>query len=475
MRAEQDISATRFTAGLYDYAQANCSRFVSELMELIRFPSVSAQPTQANATKQCAAWLAQHLSQIGLEQVQVVTTPRHPLVYAEWVHLPDQPTVLIYGHYDVQPADPLAEWHTPPFEPVVRGHHLIGRGASDDKGQMFVHLKALESYLQTTGGLPVNVKCLFEGEEEIGSPNLAPFLARHREMLAADLAVLSDTRISALDRPALTYSLRGALSVELEVTGPRQDLHSGNFGGAVHNPLQALCEIIASLHDANGRIAIPGFYHRVRKVSAEERTYMARNGPADAELLRDAQAEQGWGEAGFTGYERTTIRPSLSVNGITGGYQGRGPKSIIPAGASAKLNFRLVPQQDPHEIEQLFRAHIAHVTPPTVRTTVRTDFMAKPAGMPRHHPALRAASQAYQQGFGVMPTFLRSGGTIPAVNLFQEVLGIPTVLMGFGLPDDRIHGPNEKFDLRNFARGITTSMHFLAEVSASAQGASDDY
>ncbi len=452
------------------YSHTNRSRFLAELKEFVRFPTISAQPMHADDLKKCAAWLANHLQHVGLEHVKVIPTRRHPIVYAEWLHAPGRPTVLIYGHYDVQPVDPLNEWASPPFEPTLRGNDLYGRGTSDDKGQLFVHVKALESYLHTTDKLPVNVKCLFEGEEEIGSPNLASFLTRNRDVLAADVAILSDMRILAPDRPAITYALRGALSLELEVNGPKQDLHSGTFGGAVHNPLQVLCEIIAKLHDANGRVAIPGFYDRVRRWSCEkadeERAYMASVGPSDAQILQDAQAQKGWGEAGFTLYERTTVRPALTVNGILGGYQGPGVKAVIPSRAVAKLNFRLVPEQDPHEIDRLFRQYITRITPPTVRTMIHTSLVAKPALVSRNHQAMRAASIAYRKSFGATPVFLRSGGTIPVVNLFQEILGIPTVLMGFALPDDRMHGPNEKFHLPNFYNGIKTSIWFLAEVGA---------
>ena len=449
----------------FSYSQANAWKFVAELQDFIRFPSISAQPRCAGDVKVCAQWLASHLRDSGLKQAKVIRTPRHPIVYADWLDAPGRPTVLLYGHYDVQPPDPLDEWQTPPFEPTIRGNDLYGRGASDDKGQMFVHVKALESYLRTNGRLPVNVKCLFEGEEEIGSPHLAAFLERHQDTLAADVAVLSDTRMLAPDRPVITESLRGALSVELEVRGPAHDLHSGNFGGAVHNPLQALCEIIARLHDRNGRVTIPGFYDRVRQWSASERAYMAQVGPADATLLQDAHAARGWGERGYTLYERTTIRPALTVNGITGGYQGPGVKAVIPARALAKCNFRLVPDQDPDEIDRLLRQYVAQITPPTVRTVIRTYLRAKPAVVDRDHPAIRAAAIAYRRGFGATPVFLRSGGTIPVVHLLREILGIPTVLMGFALPDDRMHAPNEKFHLPNFFKGIATSIWFLAELA----------
>ncbi len=448
------------------YAKTHAKRFLSDLIELVYFPTISAQSKHSQHLKQCAEWLAKHLCEIGLEHVRVVQTPRHPLVYAEWRHVLDRPTVLIYGHYDVQPVDPLDEWDTPPFEPIVRGNDLYGRGASDDKGQLFTHIKALESYLHTAGELPANVICLFEGEEEIGSRSLIRFIERNRKALKADVAVLSDMRILAPDEPAITYALRGTLSLELEVSGPRQDLHSGTFGGAIHNPLQALCEMIAQLHDANGRVAIPGFYDRVRRLSQAERAYMAQVGPSDQQFLEDAQRDEGWGEVGFTLYERSTLRPALTVNGIVGGYQGPGSKAIVPARAVAKISFRLVLDQDPREIERLFRQHIARITPSTVRSAVRTSFMAKPAVIDRSHPAMRAAQFAYHKAFGAEPVFLASGGTIPVVNTFHESLGVPTVLMGFALPDDRMHAPNEKFHLPNFYRGIATSICFLTQVGA---------
>jgi acetylornithine deacetylase/succinyl-diaminopimelate desuccinylase-like protein len=450
------------------HARAHRARFLEELKRFVRFPSVSAQTRHAGDVRRCGEWLAEHLKGIGMDGVRLIATPRHPLVYAEWMGAPGRPTVLVYGHYDVQPPDPLAEWQTPPFEPTIRGTHLYGRGACDDKGQLFAHVKALESCLAATGRLPVNVKCLFEGEEEIGSPSLKPFLARNAGKLAADAAVMSDTRMLGPDRPALTYSLRGGLGMELEVTGPRQDLHSGTFGGAVHNPLQALCEILARLHDRDGRIAIPGFYDRVRMPDARERAAMATAGPADAKILADAGAERSWGERGFSLYERTTVRPALSICGLTGGYQGEGSKAVIPARASAKLNFRLVPDQDPAGIEALVRRHLGRLTPATVRSRITTHLRSRPAEIDRRHVVVRAAAQAYRRGFGAPPVFLRSGGSIPVVDLFQEVLGIPTALMGFALPDDRIHAPNERFHLPNFERGIATCLAFLEEMAAQA-------
>lgn len=447
------------------YARAHRARFLEELKGFVRIPSVSAQTKHAADVRRSAEWLAGQLKTSGMRRVRVIATPRHPLVYAEWQGAPGAPTLLVYGHYDVQPPDPLKEWTTPPFEPTVRDRHLYGRGACDDKGQLFCHVKALEASLKTAGRLPVNVKCLFEGEEEIGSPNLKPFLERHARALAADAAVMSDTRMLGPDQPALTYSLRGGLSLELEVSGPRQDLHSGTFGGAVHNPLQALCEIVAGLHDAEGRIAVPGFYDRVRRPDERERAYMATVGPPDAKILADAGAARAWGETGWSLYERTTVRPSLAVTGLTGGYQGEGSKAVIPARASAKLNFRLVPDQDPREIDLLVRRHLAAATPPTVKSRATTQLRARPAVLDRREPVMRAAAHAYRRGFGTAPVFLRSGGSIPVVNLFQEILGIPTALMGFALPDSRIHAPDERFFLPNFERGIATCLAFLTELA----------
>jgi acetylornithine deacetylase/succinyl-diaminopimelate desuccinylase-like protein len=426
--------------------------------------------------RNCASWLAAHLRKVvGFDRVQLVPTRGHPIVYADWLRAPGHPTVLVYGHYDVQPVDPIGEWQSPPFEPAVRGDDLFGRGASDDKGQMFTHVKAAECLLRGAGSLPVNVKCVFEGEEEIGSTNLPAFVKRHREALAADTAVLSDTRMLGADRPVITESLRGALSVELELRGLEHDLHSGNFGGSVHNPLQALSEIIARLHNRDGRVTIPGFYDRVHQLTREERDYMAEVGPSDAEILGDAGAGRGWGERGYSLYERTTIRPALSVNGISGGYQGPGVKAVIPARASAKLNFRLVPDQEPREIDRLFRAYVARIAPPTVGVAIETHLATRPAVVNRTDPAVGAAVDAYRRGFGNVPVFLRSGGSIPVVTLFQEVLAIPTVLMGFALPDDRLHAPNEKFHLPNFFNGIATSMHFLTGLARIGLGAFHDH
>lgn len=462
------LKAMSDTVRALAYADENRAQFVGELQKFVRFPSVSARPEHARDSAECAGWLADHLRRIGLERVAVVQTRGNPIVYAEWLHARGRPTVIIYGHYDVQPADPLDQWHSSPFSAQVRGDYLYGRGASDDKGQMFTHIKAVECCLRALGRLPVNVKCLFEGEEEIGSANFAPFLVEHRSDLEADVVVASDSAMPRPQQPAITYAMRGALMIELEMTGPESDLHDGVFGGMVHNPLQGLCDLVSRLQTKTGEIAIPGFYDRVSETSDEERRFMASNGPTGTQLLKDARTATLWGERGFTPYERTTIRPSLTISGITGGYQGTGPKSIIPARATAKLSFRLVPRQDPLEIEQLVRKHIARLTPFTLRSKITTHMTSKPVFVDRRHGFIKTAAAACAEGFGRAPVFVRSGGTIPALAAFQNVLHIPIALMGFGLPDDRIHAPNERFHLPNFFNGIATSILFM-------EGMSHDY
>lgn len=449
-------------------------RFVSELRVFLGFPSISAQPRHVVDVWRCAAWLADRLRTIGMPRVSVIPLARHPLVWAEWRGVPERPTVLLYGHYDVQPVEPLAAWQTPPFRATVRGDYLYGRGASDDKGPLLVHLQALESCFRRLGRLPVNVICLYEGAEEIGSPGLQSFLVANRERLAADVALVSDTRIPAPGRPALTYALRGLLNLELLVAGPRRDLHSGGFGGVVHNPVQALCEILSSLHDGEGRVAIPGFYTRVRPPDPAERAYLRQVGSTPALLARAGRVERLWGEPEFSPYERTTVRPALIINGIAGGYLGPGPKAIIPARADAKLSFRLVPEQDPLEIARLFRDHLARVTPATVRSQLRIVSWARPAAVPLAHPAVQAAAAAYRDGFGTEPVFLPSGGTIPVVSMFRDVLGLPTVLMGFALPEDGMHGPNERVHLPTLFRGIATSARFLARLGRFRAGFGND-
>lgn len=382
------------------------------------------------------------------------------------------PTVIVYGHYDVQPVDPLKEWTSPPFAPLIRHGKIYGRGASDHKGQLFLHVKAFESYLATARRLPVNVKCIFEGEEEIGSTNLPDFLRQHGRFLKADAAVVSDTRMLSIDQPALIRSLRGGAGFEIAVRGPKHDLHSGTFGGAVHNPIQALCEILARTHNPDGSIAIPGFYDQVQELPRVRHEELEPFVPSDREILHDAETEVPWGESEFSLYERTTLRPALTINGVTGGYQGPMIKAVIPASATAKLSFRLVPDQNPQHIARLLERFIHQVKPPTVNVELKTFSLIPPATIDIEHPAMRAAALAYQDGFGVSPVYLHSGGTIPVVNTFRSTLGIPTVLMGFALSSDNMHAPNEKFELKNFGRGIHTCISFLSHMRSIARPAS---
>jgi acetylornithine deacetylase/succinyl-diaminopimelate desuccinylase-like protein len=446
------------------FARDRRASSVRELEDLVRFPTVSAQPQHAADLRRCARWLAGRLAAAGLEAVRVVRGRSHPLVVAHWRGAPGRPTVLVYGHYDVQPAEPVGEWRTPPFEPVRIGDDLHGRGASDDKGPLLAQLKAIEAWLRGAGALPVNVHVLIEGEEEIGSPSLRPYVRRRRDELRCDAAVVSDTRMLGPGRPAIVYALRGSLSAELELIGAARDLHSGAFGGAVRDPAQALAQVLAGLFDADGRIAIPGFYARVRKLSPERRAALRRAGPSHAEILRDAAVRALSGECGYSPYERTTIRPALTVSGLTAGYQGPGVKAVIPSCARAKLGFRLVPDQEPREVAHLLRAHLARTVPPPLKWRLTVGGGAPPVVIDTRNRAMRAAERAYVAGFGAAPALVRSGGTIPVVQTFREALGVPIVLMGFALPDDRMHAPNEKFHLPNLHRGIATCIHFLAEM-----------
>lgn len=443
------------------YAQDHRERSLDELKTLLEIPSISTLPEHSSDLRATANWLVSQLRSIGLENVQVIETEGHPVVYADWLHAPNHPTVLIYGHYDVQPADPLAEWDTPPFEPTLKGDDLYARGASDDKGQIFVHIKAVEALLKSDGALPVNVKFLIEGEEEIGSVNLSAVLEAHSELFQADSCLISDSNILAPDRPCLVYGLRGLVYAEIEVQGPSHDLHSGRYGGGVHNPHQALCELIAKLHDDQNRVAIPGFYDRIRALSDEEKTEMTNLDFSDEEFLRETGAPATWGEAGFSTLERISARATLEIHGIAGGFTGKGGKTVIASKALAKVSMRLAPQQSGEEIAQLFQDHVKSISPNTVKVEVRILQTCDPVLTGRHDPAIHAAIDAYEKSFGTKPAFILDGGSIPVVEQFQKLFDLPVVLMGFGLPDDRLHSPNEKFHLPNFYRGIACSIHFL--------------
>jgi acetylornithine deacetylase/succinyl-diaminopimelate desuccinylase-like protein len=449
-----------------EYARQNQKRFLTELADFLSIPSIGAQPKHKSDMEHTAAWLRDKLLAAGFTKAEVMPTAGHPVVYAEWLAAgPDAPTVLIYGHYDVQPPDPSDEWATPPFEPTVTGDDLFARGASDNKGQLYTHVKAVDAFKNTTGGPPANVKCIFEGEEEIGSPSLAPFVQEHANLLAADVAVISDSHMLDKNTPAIAYALRGLVYIEVEVTGPDHDLHSGIYGGAVLNPINALARMIAKLQDDDGHITIPGFYDRVRAPDAEERAELAR-APFDREAwLKEAGVKADWGEAEYTITERTTARPTLDVNGIWGGYTGAGSKTVLPSQAFAKISMRLVADQNPARVKRLIRDYLAKIAPPEVTVEVHDLHSGNAAIVRRDSPAMQAAFQAYTEVFGKQPIFIREGGTIPVVATFQQVLGIETILMGFGLPDDRLHSPNEKFHLPNFYKGIETVIRFMELLS----------
>jgi acetylornithine deacetylase/succinyl-diaminopimelate desuccinylase-like protein len=444
-----------------DYARQHRQEFLSQLKAFLRIPSISTQADHRSDILAAAAWLRDGLSDAGFAHAELKETQGHPMVYAEWLAAgPAAPTVLVYGHYDVQPPDPLEAWDSPPFEPTVRQDDLYARGASDDKGQSLIHVEAIEAFHKTVGRPPVNIKCIFEGEEEIGSPSFDPFVAENRDLLAADVAVISDTHILGKDQPSIVYALRGLVYLEVVVTGPEQDLHSGIYGGAVENPVNALCRIIAQLQDESGRITIPGFYDAVRDLSEEERRELAKV-PFDRDAwLREAGVAQAWGEIDYTIVERTSARPTLDVNGIWGGYTEPGAKTVLPSKASAKISMRLVPDQSPDEIEELVTAYIKTIVPETVTVEVRSLHGGSGAIVDRKSPAVQAAYRAYAETFDVEPIFVREGGSIPVVATFQRELGIETVLMGFGLPDDHLHGPNEKFHIPIFFRGIETAIRF---------------
>lgn len=443
-------------------AQAHKQEQLDELVELLRIPSVGTQPERKQETEEAARWLVDSLRQAGLENVRTIATARNPLVYGEWLKAgPDRPTVLVYGHYDVQPAEPLEEWLTPPFEPTIQGDHLFARGAADDKGQLFIHIKSVEAYLHSRGRLPVNVKFIIEGEEESGGHSLMRFVPENKELLAADIALISDTHILGPDQPSLVYGLRGMCYAFLDITGPGYDLHSGAYGGAIDNPLNVAAQIISRLKDQSGKILIPGFYDKVRPLTQEERELLAEFPLTETDVLRETDAKAIWGEPDFTMVERLGARPTLDVNGIVGGYIGAGTKTVLPSKVHAKISMRLVPDQEVQEIFELFQKYVEEIAPPSVEVVCTFAHGAPASIVDLADPALQAAAMAYEAVFGQRPVYAREGGSLPVVGLLQEQLKLETVLMGFGLPDDRIHSPNERFYLPNFFRGIETSIRFL--------------
>jgi acetylornithine deacetylase/succinyl-diaminopimelate desuccinylase-like protein len=441
------------------YIQTNKDRFLSELFELLRIPSVSADSRHKPDVRKAAEFIQQKLKDAGVDKSELCETAGHPIVYAEKIKNSALPTVLVYGHYDVQPADPLNLWHSPPFEPVVKDEKIYARGSCDDKGQVYMHIKAFE-IMTKLNTLPCNIKFMIEGEEEVGSDNLGTFVKANKEKLKADVILISDTAIISLDHPSITTGLRGLSYMEVEVTGPNRDLHSGVYGGAVANPINTLSKMIASLHDDNGRVTIPGFYDKVADLTTAERKAI-NQAPFDlSEYRKDLNIDEVAGEKGFTTLERTGIRPTLDCNGIWGGYTGEGAKTVLPSKASAKISMRLVPNQIHEEITELFTKHFLSIAPKTVKVKVTAHHGGAPAVTPTDSKAFKAASKAFEEVWGKTPIPTRDGGSIPIVALFKKELGLDTVLMGFGLDSDAIHSPNEHFGIKNFLLGIETIVAF---------------
>ena len=442
-----------------DYQEKNKDRFLDELMELLRIPSVSAKSENKADMTHCADMVKNRLLEAGADKVEIYSTEGHPIVYGEKIIDPSKPTVLVYGHYDVQPAEPLELWKSGPFEPVIIDGKIFARGSCDDKGQVYMHVKALETMIQT-GTLNNNIKFCIEGEEEVGSPNLGKFVAAHKELLKADVILISDTAMISLDTPSIDVGVRGLSYIEVTVTGPNRDLHSGVYGGAVANPITMLAKMIASCHDENNHITIPSFYDDVVMSTDEERKLMAAAPFNEQEYREDLGVEQLWGEKEFTTNERTGIRPTLELNGIWGGYQGEGAKTVLPSKAMAKISARLVPNQSSEKITAMLLEHFKKIAPAGVTVTAFEHHGGEPYMTPIDSTAYRAAAKALETTFGKVPIPVRGGGSIPICSLFEKELGVKIVFMGFGLDSDNLHSPNEKFNLENFYKGIETIPYF---------------
>ena len=447
------------------YAKQHQQDYQNQLIDLLKIPSVSTDSAYAKEVKRAGEWVVADMQRIGLT-AELIETNRHPLVYGEWLGAgDDKPTVLFYGHYDVQPAMLADGWDHEPFDPIEKDGFLYARGASDDKGQFLIHLKAVESILKSEGTLPVNVKFIIEGEEESGGESIESYVINHSDRLQADAVVVSDTSMATTNEPVIVVALRGGTKMELHVSGPKSDLHSGSYGGVVHNPAQALAEIISKLHDADGRITVPGFYDDVKQLTADERAAIAQVKYDEDELYAETGVPQSWGEPDFTILERIGARPTLEVTGIAGGYYGEGFKTVIPQKAIAKLSCRLVANQDPVKIFALLEKHIKSITPSTVKSELINLGSGRWASMDIDNPIMQSAVQAYKNGWGYEPVFMREGGSIPIVAHMQENIGAPVVMMGFGLNTDSLHAPNEHFSIDHFHRGIQTSIHFMYEIS----------
>ncbi|HUR10010.1 MAG TPA: dipeptidase [Flavitalea sp.] len=442
-----------------DYQEKNNQRFLDELLDLLRIPSVSAKSEHKGDMNRCAEVVKQRLLEAGADKSEIFSTAGHPVIYAEKMIDKSKPTVLVYGHYDVQPPDPLELWNSGPFDPVIKEDRIYARGSADDKGQFYMHVKALEIFSKTNS-LPANIKFLIEGEEEIGSPNLAAFVAEKKEMLKADVILISDSSMLSLDTPSIDVGVRGLAYIQVEVTAANRDLHSGVYGGAVANPITILAKMIASCHDENNHVTIPGFYDNIIESTADERKLMAEAPFSEADFKKDLGISALWGEKGYTTNERTGIRPTLELNGIWGGYTGEGSKTVLPSKASAKISARLVPNQSSKKITELLLDHFKKIAPAGVKVETIEFHGGEPYMTPIDSSAYKAAAKAIETTFGKKPIPLRGGGSIPICSILEKELGIKIVFMGFGLDSDNLHSPNEKFDLKNFYKGIETIPYF---------------
>jgi len=445
------------------YIDKNKNNYINELKDFLRIPSISNDPNYKNDVNKCAQFVKSKLIQAGLSKVKVIKTKGHPLVYGEWLKAKGRPTVLIYGHYDVQPVDPIELWDNPPFEPTIRSNKIFARGATDDKGQAFMHIKSVEAFLKTLGKLPVNVKFIIEGEEEVGSSSLEIFLKENKKLLKCDTVLISDTALYDVGTPTLTYGLRGLSYLEVEVTGPRKDLHSGSFGGAVANPINILAEMINKLMDKNGKITIPSFYDDVVKPTKKERGNFKKLKFSDKKFAKEVGVSELKGEKGFSTLERLWVRPTLDCNGIIGGFTEDGAKTVLPSKVKAKISMRLVPNQDPKKIAKAFTKYIKSIAPKSVKIKITDLHGAIPALTPLDDKATIAAAKAMEKAFGKKIVFMREGGSVPIVPVFAKQLNAPVVLMGLGLNSENLHSPNEHFDLDHFQLGIKSSAYFLDE------------
>ncbi len=447
-----------------EFLEKHHDRYEQELIDILKVPSISSNPDNSEDMRDMAEMLKQEMRSIGMDNTQIIETGGHPVVYSEWLNAPGKPTLLIYGHYDVQPVDPIELWNSPPFEPVIKNGKIFARGSADDKGQIYIHLKAIEAVLATTGELPVNVKLVFEGEEEVGSIHLEGFIKEYQEMLAADYVVISDTPMFREGYPGITYGLRGLAYLQVNLRGTSTDLHSGSFGGLVKNPINALVEILAQMKDNDGRILIPGFYEDVLPITENEHDKLSKLPFSAEDFARSINAPELFGEAGYDDLERLWARPTFDINGIWGGFQGEGAKTVIPAEAHAKVSMRLVADQDPDDIAKKFTAYIESLAPNSMEVDV--DAMHGGFGYVTDldNPGLQAGVRALSRAFGKEVDFLREGGSIPIVKVFADIIKAPVLLLGYGLPDQNAHAPDENFSLYNFHKGIESIVYFLEEI-----------